>query len=130
VNSTGWASCVGVNSAGELGDGTTTDRSSPVAVIGLGDTVKQMAKSWRDGVNCAVLDRGEAKCWGTNGYGLTPVALPGPNNYEYIGVGYSHMCAIRWPNFEVWCWGDAGAGRLGNNATAGDFADPQPVLFG
>jgi len=142
VNSTEWANCVGYNSGGGLGDGTISNSAVPVPVIGLGNQVKQIANSWRTRVNCAVLTTGEAKCWGTfsgccigNGTStavtsLTPVSVIGPDDYKFIGVGDFHTCAVRGPNNEVWCWGIANNGRLGNNVTSGNFAAPQPVVYG
>lgn len=52
--------CWGLNGGGELGDGTTTDRATPVAVVGVSD-----AAGLSEGVGCAVLRSGSAKCWGT-----------------------------------------------------------------
>jgi len=143
VNSTGWANCVGSNSDGVLGDETTAiERISPVAVIGLGNKVKQMGMSWRIGGNCAVLTTGEAKCWGDFGTccigngtstsvgSLTPVSVVGPNDYEYVGVGNGHTCVIRGSNKEIWCWGLRSQGRLGDNSSFGTSATPKPVLLG
>jgi len=60
--------CWGANGDGQLGDRTTTDRQRPVAVDRLASVG---AISTGAGVNhtCALLVRGELRCWGDNDYG-------------------------------------------------------------
>jgi alpha-tubulin suppressor-like RCC1 family protein len=76
--------CWGHNDEGQLGDGTTTNRSTPVAVSGLTDAIALSA-----GVppfeshTCAVRAGGTVVCWGDNRWGqlghfeLTPVTVVG-----------------------------------------------------
>ncbi|NUQ19368.1 MAG: hypothetical protein HOQ09_00220 [Gemmatimonadaceae bacterium] len=83
IISTGDAYCWGSNSNGQLGDGTTTNHTSPALVPGV------QFKSLRAGrlFSCGVLLDNTARCWGTNYYGmlglgdtvdrLTPTAVPG-----------------------------------------------------
>jgi Regulator of chromosome condensation (RCC1) repeat len=59
--------CWGLNDQGQLGDGTTSDRSTPVDVSGLGRGVIAIAAGGF--YSCAVTDAGGAKCWGANGMG-------------------------------------------------------------
>ena len=82
---TGAVKCWGYNGVGQLGDGTTTSRTSPVDVQGLGGTVVSITAT--NMVSCAVLSSGTVKCWGWNDYGQlgdgtttnrnTPVAITG-----------------------------------------------------
>ena len=58
--------CWGLNSEGRLGDGTTTTRSSPVAVNLGGDASSVTAGEKH---TCSVLTDGTLKCWGRNQYG-------------------------------------------------------------
>ncbi|HIC52346.1 MAG TPA: hypothetical protein EYO97_00810, partial [Gemmatimonadetes bacterium] len=52
---------------GQLGDGTTTDKSTPVAVAGG----LQFASLWAGGRRtCGVTTSGTAYCWGENRYAL------------------------------------------------------------
>jgi alpha-tubulin suppressor-like RCC1 family protein len=79
--------CWGSNSSGELGDGTRTERLTPVAVTGLGGEVRTIAAGW-DG-SCAILMTGAVQCWGQrpgNGTAssLTPVYVTG---YSTSGGG-------------------------------------------
>ena len=78
----GAAYCWGFNIYGALGDGTTTDRSSPELVAG---GVSFAAVSAGDGHTCGVTAAGAAYCWGDNSSGqlgdgtttnrLTPVRV-------------------------------------------------------
>ena len=60
----GAAKCWGYNGSGELGDGTQSDRLTPVQVAGLGSGVSTIAAGGNH--TCAVLASGAAKCWGYN----------------------------------------------------------------
>jgi hypothetical protein len=64
--SNGTARCWAYNTYGELGDGTTTQRTTPVTVSGLSNAVAITAGG---GHTCALLGDGTARCWGNNGNG-------------------------------------------------------------
>jgi hypothetical protein len=63
---TGSVKCWGNNATGELGDGTSRSRKTPVDVFGLSN-----AASISAGANhtCVVTTAGGAKCWGNNASG-------------------------------------------------------------
>ena len=65
--SNGSAKCWGAGGKGRLGNGDTTDQSSPVDVVGLpqGASVIDAGEFHA----CAITNTGLAKCWGTNDYG-------------------------------------------------------------
>jgi len=58
--------CWGYNADGELGNGSTTQSSTPVTVRGITDAIAVSAGSQH---TCAVLSGGGARCWGTNEFG-------------------------------------------------------------
>jgi alpha-tubulin suppressor-like RCC1 family protein len=70
-------SCWGTNSAGELGDGTTLQRLSPVNVIGVRDVVQVGVSNGSDqnlisptlGFTCALLGSDVVQCWGNGALG-------------------------------------------------------------
>jgi alpha-tubulin suppressor-like RCC1 family protein len=68
VTTAGGVKCWGYNGNGELGDGTTTNSTTPVDVVGLGSGVASVTATGASH-SCAVTTAGAVKCWGYNGYG-------------------------------------------------------------
>ena len=68
--SDGGVRCWGSNNNGQLGDGTSTDRSSPPSSdVNLGSGYTAIGISSGGGHTCAMLDDGDMKCWGASGSG-------------------------------------------------------------
>jgi len=70
VVSGGGLKCWGLNNNGQLGDGTTTTRTTPIDVAGLGSGVIAVATSGDFITNysphtCALTVEGAMKCWGS-----------------------------------------------------------------
>ena len=102
VMADGSVSCWGGNSYGQLGDGTSSPRSTPAPIPGSGGVVA-IATGW--GHTCAVTTAGGVMCWGHNPYGQlgdgtttqrkTPVAVTGlPGAAVAVAAGHSHTCAL------------------------------------
>lgn len=64
---TGEVKCWGRNRSGQLGNGSTTDSTTPVYVSGLPSAATAVSAHFNH--TCAVLDTGEIVCWGYNEYG-------------------------------------------------------------
>ncbi|OQB17944.1 MAG: Regulator of chromosome condensation (RCC1) repeat protein [Parcubacteria group bacterium ADurb.Bin192] len=67
--------CWGANYYGQLGDGTTTVRSTPVPVTTLGNQVASLSlgggnDTYGGGHSCAIKLDGSLWCWGSNFYGM------------------------------------------------------------
>ena len=67
VTTAGGIKCWGWNDFGQLGDGTSTARDSPVDVVGLTQGVSAVSAGLRH--TCAVTTSGRLKCWGWNDSG-------------------------------------------------------------
>jgi len=115
--------CWGRNNLGQLGDGTTTDRRSPVQVQGLTDAIRIDAGFQS---TCALDAGGRVHCWGRNNWGqlgdgttvnrLVPVQVQGLSRVTDIAKGSGHSCALR-DTGRVFCWGNNGRGQLGDGTT-------------
>jgi alpha-tubulin suppressor-like RCC1 family protein len=113
----------GANGDGQLGDGTTTDRSTPVAVSGLTGVTAIAAG---DVHSLALLDDGTVRAWGFNGQGQlgdgsttrssTPVVVSDLTGVTAIAVGGFHSLALRGDGTVV-AWGYNGDGQLGDGTT-------------
>jgi plastocyanin len=122
LTTAGGVECWGWNPLGNLGDGTTMDRVTPVDVVGLTSGVASIS-AWEWHV-CAVLNTGAVRCWGYN-YGgalgndsttdsTTPVAVQGlTGRAAEVSVGSYHSCALM-ENGGVECWGAGGVGQVGD----------------
>jgi alpha-tubulin suppressor-like RCC1 family protein len=126
ITSDNRAYCWGSNRLGALGDGTTTDQATPVAVAG-GHLFRQVDAG--ADFTCGVsYPDGRAYCWGDNTFGqlgsgssstspsLTPIALVGGLYFQQVRTGQVHACGVTTTN-RAYCWGNNGNGRLGDSTT-------------
>jgi alpha-tubulin suppressor-like RCC1 family protein len=126
----GAAFCWGNNNFGQLGDGSRSSRSFPVAVVG---SVKFSRVSPGGGHTCGLATSGAAYCWGFNLSGqlgdrthtdrTTAAEVDGGRSYFAISAGGSYSCGIA-TDSTAYCWGYNGSGALGNGTTSDS---PVPV---
>ena len=133
VTSAGGAKCWGYNSNGQLGDGTTTNRTTPMDVVGLPGVTNI---STGDLHTCAVTTAGAALCWGADNNGQlgndavltnrhTPAYVAGLTaGVRSISAGQAATCAVTTAG-GARCWGADSVGQLGNDASLTD--QPTPV---
>ena len=136
--------CWGSNLHGGLGDGTTTDRTRPVAVSdveGTGPLIGATQVTAGSSHACALLESGEGRCWGSNqngqlGDGTTtdssrPVVISNPDGtgpltgiVELSVLDYQSCALVE--SGSVYCWGSNITGALGDGTTT-DHIRPTPV---
>jgi|GEM_PF-944741 len=126
LTTAGGVKCWGGNWNGELGDNSTTNRSTPVDVSGLTSGVAAISAG--EYHTCALTTTGGVKCWGYNYYGQlgdnnspndswTPVDVVGlSSGVTAISVGGYHTCALTTAG-GLKCWGWNGNGQIGDNTT-------------
>ena len=134
ISTEGLGYCWGDNSRGQLGNNSTTDSNTPVAVNMTGDLSGKTLKSIYAGYGstCALSNDNLAYCWGRGDYGQlgngttadsNPMpkavtmsgALSGKTFKSISSFGY-HTCAISSDNL-AYCWGKGEKGQLGDAGT-------------
>jgi alpha-tubulin suppressor-like RCC1 family protein len=131
LTSTGQVLAWGLNGSGQLGNGTTTDSSTPVAVsLPSGTTVTAIAGGYYHSL--ALTSTGQVLAWGSNSNGQlgngtttnssTPVAvnLPSGTTVTAIAGGRAHSLALTSAG-QVLAWGYNASGQLGNGTTIGSL---------
>lgn len=117
----------GLNADGELGDGSTADSTTPVAVVGLpSGPVKALVSSWQG--SGALMADGSYYDWGfnktgqlgdgktTNGTSAVRVSLPATVAQVSQGglSGANGQTLALLSNGQLWAWGNDASGQLGN----------------
>jgi alpha-tubulin suppressor-like RCC1 family protein len=138
LTSTGQVLAWGSNASGELGDGTTQFRATPVKVhIPAGTTIKAIRAGCFHSL--ALTSTGQVLAWGLNtngelGNGTTtdshtpvPVSLPTGTTVKAISAGEAHSLALT-STGQVLAWGFNAVGQLGNASTT-DSDIPVPVAL-
>jgi alpha-tubulin suppressor-like RCC1 family protein len=129
----GTVACWGANGSGQLGDGSTTARTSPVAVAGL--TSVTALTAGRAHV-CAQRSNGTVWCWGANGGGQlgdgsltnrgTASAVVGLSGVRSVRAGLDHTCAVL-TGGAVRCWGANGSAQVSGAVAAAQVSAPVAV---
>jgi alpha-tubulin suppressor-like RCC1 family protein len=125
MDDTGW--CWGMNLAGSVGTGSTS--------VGV-PTPFQLPGQWTSlapgETTCGVRTDGSGWCWGYDlagqvGDGTTgdpdqnsshPGLFQEPGTWTSLATFGATTCGIR-TDLTAWCWGDDGAGKVGNGAAGG-----------
>jgi alpha-tubulin suppressor-like RCC1 family protein len=134
--SDGRAYCWGQNTSGQLGDGTTINRSAPAAVAG-GRQFRYVEGG--DSHTCGLSQDSRAFCWGSDNVGqlgdgaerlrhLRPVLVIGGYHYRQLDTGDDHACGVTL-SYRAICWGYGGAGQIGDGKTLNRF-EPRAVAGG
>ena len=123
----------GDKSYGQLGDGTNTDRNTPVRV-GIDSDWAMVSAG--DSYTIALKTNGSLWAWGNNSYGQlgndtktnsnTPVQIGTETDWVKISAGGNHTIALKMDG-SIWAWGHNWAGQLGLGSNDEHFPTPLRV---
>jgi alpha-tubulin suppressor-like RCC1 family protein len=114
----------GQNTHGQVGDGGTVNRSSPVQVGAFQDWVEASSGQY---FSVAIRSTGTMWSWGQNTVGQlginsvisrsSPVQIGALNVWSKVSSQSAGGCAAIRTTGTLWTWGDNGSGKLGLNNT-------------
>lgn len=129
----GAAWCWGDNFNGQIGDGTHTDRPTPVEVAGVPPF---QALTAGEEFSCGLDFQGSVWCWGEGSDGQlgngstanrsTPVEVSGGLEFAMIRAKEDGVCGLT-STGATYCWGDNDSGGVGD-ATLVNRSIPTPVV--
>lgn len=128
--------CWGFNFSGQLGDGSTTVRWTPVQVVDVGDRTHFAQVSAGGRHACAIAEDGRLDCWGANDFlqvgdgtsnkRTSTVGVPGlDRGVAGVATGGDHTCAVTDAG-AAFCWGRNSDGQLGDGSIV-NRSGPVPV---
>jgi alpha-tubulin suppressor-like RCC1 family protein len=138
----------GFNSSGQLGNNTTTHRSSPVQIV-TGGNWKEISSGGNHA--CGIKTDGTLWCWGKASDGqlgnnrtptfIADLSVSSPvqtiafgNNWKYVSCGYDFTTAIK-TDGTLWTWGTNAyfgtpIGNLGDNTGVSKSSPVQTIMYG
>ena len=130
----GW----GDGSQGQLGDNSTTTRSSPVQIIAGGTNWSKCTAGIYQ--SAAIKTDGTLWTWGYNTWGqlgdntrntrLSPIqTIAGGTNWKQVSINMYNMIAIK-TDGTLWTWGYNAYGQLGDNTTISKSSPIQTIAAG
>ena len=125
----------GRNNYGQLGDGSTTDRHSPVQIGSAGNWA---SVSINCGSTMAIKKDGTLWAWGANSYGQvgdgsttnrhSPVQIGTASNWSSISIFKNFSIFGTRKDGTLWAWGNNSYGQLGNG-TRTSISTPYQIII-
>ena len=130
--------CWGDNANGQLGDNTTTKRSSPVQTISYGNNWKQVSSGNEH--TAAIKTDGTLWVWGMNFFGplgdntmtnrSSPIqTITLGTNWKQVACGMYCTAAVK-TDGTLWAWGYNGYGNIADNTIAHKLSPVQTIMYG
>ena len=134
----GW----GYGNVGNIGDGTSTSKTSPSSVLG-GKQWRSISVSGGGSSNCGSVGLDSlsyAWCWGSNTSGIlgdgtatsssSPVSVIGNRQFIQIVSGLLSTVLARDSLSYAWAWGSNSSGVIGNESPDNSISSPVSVVGG
>ena len=129
----------GLNSSGQLGDGTTVSRDSPEALPALAGEVSRLIAG--DQTSYAIRPDGALLSWGSNaggllgrgaspGFSATPAVVPGLTGVTQVASSAVTTLAVAGSSATMWAWGPNSGGESGDGTTVAHASPEQTSLTG
>lgn len=129
----------GLNSSGQLGDGTTVSRDSPEALPALAGEVSRLIAG--DQTSYAIRFDGTLLSWGSNsggllgqgpapGFSAAPTLVPGLTGVTQVASSAASTLAVANPGGTMWAWGPNSGGESGDGTTTAHATPEQTSLSG
>jgi alpha-tubulin suppressor-like RCC1 family protein len=124
----------GRNANGQIGDNTSSTRSSPVTTTGGGTNWQQVSAGLNSFFTSAIKTDGTLWTWGQNTFGAlgdgtstvrsSPVTTTGGGtNWRQVSGGQYHCAAIK-TDGTLWAWGRNASGQLGTSTATSINTSP------
>jgi len=138
IKTDGTAWTWGINNNANLGDATTTYRSSPVQVVVFAENWSSVSVGYRHAAS--VKTDGTLWLWGSNSYGRlgdntitnesSPIqTITGGSNWSKVSCVFHHTAAIK-TDGTLWTWGRNSYGNLGDNTITHRSSPIQTITLG
>lgn len=128
----------GPSTGGRIGDNATSNRSSPVSVVGDHNFVKIFNGRGNADISGAIKDDGNIWNWGEGSSGglgqdsvtvdrSSPVSVVGDHSFIETSSGSAHNAGLK-VDGTLWKWGTDSNGRLGRNTQNENKSSPVSVI--
>ena len=124
----------GANTYGQLGDNTTTNRSSPIQTVA--QNINWTSVSCKGDIIAAIKNDGTLWTWSwvnpnntINLYSSPIQSIAYGTNWKQVSCGFNHGAAVK-TDGTLWCWAYQNVGNVGDNTITARSSPVQTVAYG